>query len=160
MSPAAISDPKWTTVSRRLVKPDVGRDPEWMEFTPLDFLFTDLFSSYLFLYKRGSEGAEIGALDVDGLIRSLSKTLVHFYPLAGRLFKNPEDGSVRLHCNDAGAVWIHKRYDGLLSDVLDEFNFQPDERFSGLADTIPRDQEVYDPSGRPALIVQVILSHR
>ncbi|KAG6557575.1 hypothetical protein Mapa_000851 [Marchantia paleacea] len=154
-TPAPVVDPKWTTLSTRLVKPEVGKDPEWMELTPLDFLFNELFSSYLFLYKPKSEGGEIDALPLDGLIRSLSKTLVYFYPLAGRLIKNAKDDPVRLHCNNVGAVWIHKRYDGVLSEIIDEYNYEADERFSGLADTFPQNQEVYDPSGRPTLIIQV-----
>ncbi|KAG6555818.1 hypothetical protein Mapa_002458 [Marchantia paleacea] len=153
---------KWTTLAIHTVKcaHEVVQDPKWMDLSPLDYAVSGLLTSNVFLYKHKSEACDpesdgARVLPLDGLIRSLSKALVHFYPLAGRLIKSEKDLVVRSCCNDEGAVWIPKRYDGVVSDVIDEDNFQPDEILSGLSEkhlAAPTN----DPSGVPALVVQVL----
>ncbi|KAG6555166.1 hypothetical protein Mapa_003205 [Marchantia paleacea] len=154
-----MHDEKWTTIHTRLVQPEVLRDPEWMQLTPLDHMQAGKLMSFLFLYKPKSEihdrnGADGPVLLVDSLMKSLAKALVHFYPFAGRLIKNEKHDPVRLFCNNEGAVWIHKRFDGVVSDLLDEGNFQPNVQIAGVSNIQPT-APTYGDSGLPALIVQV-----
>ncbi|KAG6557581.1 hypothetical protein Mapa_000857 [Marchantia paleacea] len=130
-----------------------------MDLACIDQLLFGVFSSNLFLYKpnrelstKDSEPADV--LPLERLIRSLEKVLVHFYPLAGRLIKNEAHDLVRVFCNNQGAEWIHKRYDGAASEIIDEDNFQPDERLSGYSHLNLRSPS-YESSGLTALVVQV-----
>ncbi|KAL3675443.1 hypothetical protein R1sor_025391 [Riccia sorocarpa] len=149
---------KWTTVSTRLVKPEVKRQPEWIEWSLLDLYATNLatraFSSFVFLYKPepGAANAE-NILPLDRLIESLSRALKLFYPFAGRLLTD-ESGRTRAFCNSQGAVFIHKRYCGIVSDLIDEDDFQPNDYISGLCDVQP-EVLISEPSGLPTLIIQV-----
>ncbi|KAL2628644.1 hypothetical protein R1flu_013330 [Riccia fluitans] len=147
---------KFATVSTRLVESEVKREAEWMEWSPMDLKWDRFYSSYFFLYKPkpGGGADEENGPPIDRLIESLGKALVHFYPLAGRLVKQKNDESSRLYCNNAGAVFTHKRYAGILSEVIDEDQFQYNENISGLSDFHP-DAPVYDPP-LPTLVIQVI----
>ncbi|XP_008231723.1 PREDICTED: BAHD acyltransferase At5g47980-like [Prunus mume] len=63
------------------------------------------------------------------LIRSLAKTLIHFYPLAGRLSK----GHDMIQCTDAGAVFVTARVKCSLSQIFEH----PDpEMLTGLVPAI------------------------
>ncbi|KAI3853284.1 hypothetical protein MKW92_014517 [Papaver armeniacum] len=57
------------------------------------------------------------------LKRSLSETLVHFYPLAGRMTDN-----IVVDCNDQGIEFIQVKVSGTMCDFL----MKPDEQLSGL----------------------------
>ncbi|RZC90039.1 hypothetical protein C5167_044670 [Papaver somniferum] len=57
------------------------------------------------------------------LKRSLSETLVHFYPLAGRMKDN-----IAVDCNDGGVEFIEVNVSGRMCDFL----MKPDEQLSGL----------------------------
>ncbi|KAI3959367.1 hypothetical protein MKW98_018957 [Papaver atlanticum] len=57
------------------------------------------------------------------LKRSLSETLVHFYPLAGRMKEN-----IVVDCNDQGVEFIEVKVRGTMCDFL----IKPDEQLSGL----------------------------
>ncbi|KAL2629308.1 hypothetical protein R1flu_013994 [Riccia fluitans] len=151
---------KWTTISTRCVEPQVKRQPEWMEWSMLDLYLrkfsTHAFSSFFFLYKP-EPGAAADAetfLPIDRLTESLGRALEHFYPFAGRLIKKENDSDARVFCNNQGAQFTHKHYDGVVSDLIDEDQFQPNELISGLYDVHP-DVDVCSESGMPVLIIQV-----
>ncbi|RZC49543.1 hypothetical protein C5167_017958 [Papaver somniferum] len=57
------------------------------------------------------------------LKRSLSETLVHFYPLAGRMKDN-----IVVDCNDQGVEFFEVKVGGTMCDFL----MKPDEQLSGL----------------------------
>ncbi|KAI3964823.1 hypothetical protein MKW92_013618 [Papaver armeniacum] len=61
--------------------------------------------------------------DISLLKRSLSETLVHFYPLAGRAKDN-----IIVDCNDEGIQFIEAKVSGSMCDFLKK----PDEQLSGL----------------------------
>ncbi|KAL2629306.1 hypothetical protein R1flu_013992 [Riccia fluitans] len=151
---------KWTTLFTRFVGPEVNRQPEWVEWSMLDLVMqtsaTPAFSSFLFLYrpKPGAAADAESVLPIDHLIGSLGRALEHFYPFAGRLIRKENDSGVRLFCNNQGAQFTHKRFDGVVSDLIDEEQFQPNEFISGLCDVQPH-ADVCRESGLPALIIQV-----
>ncbi|KAF9609393.1 hypothetical protein IFM89_015734 [Coptis chinensis] len=85
---------------------------------------------------------------------SLSCTLDHFFPLAGRLATETHDDntiSVFILCNDAGAEFVHATVDLTVADILDPL-YVPHivDDFFRLNDTIN-----FDGQSRPLLSVQV-----
>ncbi|KAL3677856.1 hypothetical protein R1sor_020812 [Riccia sorocarpa] len=145
---------KWTTISTQLVKSEGKRESEWIEWSILDSIWHGLYSSYFLLYKCQPEAEMDNVLPIDRLTGSLGKALEHFYPFAGRLIKPEKDKVARLYCNNAGAPFTHKRFDGVVSDLMDVEQFEPNELISGLSDVHPA-AEVFDASGVPTLIIQV-----
>ncbi|KAL3677857.1 hypothetical protein R1sor_020813 [Riccia sorocarpa] len=65
-----------------------------------------------------------------------------------------KDQVARLYCNNAGAPFTHKRFNGVVSDLMDVEQFEPNELISGLSDVHPA-AEVFDASRVPTLIIQV-----
>ncbi|KAL3686089.1 hypothetical protein R1sor_004111 [Riccia sorocarpa] len=148
---------KWTTVSTGLVKSPCEREPDWIEWSVKDswYLNHGMYSSSFVLYKPVAGAADADSvLPIDHLTGSLSKVLEHFYPFTGRLIKPEKDKVARLFCNNAGALFTHKCFDGIVSDLMDVEQFQPNELISGLYDVHPA-AEVFDASGLPTLIIQV-----
>ncbi|KAL3679009.1 hypothetical protein R1sor_021965 [Riccia sorocarpa] len=146
---------KWTTVSSRLVKSQGEREQHWIEWSVKDSFNHGVYSSSFVLYKPEAGAADADSvLPIDHLTGSLGKVLEHFYPFAGRLIKPEKDKVARLFCNNAGALFTHKRFDGVVSDLMDVEQFQPNELISGLYDVHPA-AEVFDKSGLPTLIIQV-----
>ncbi|KAL3677931.1 hypothetical protein R1sor_020887 [Riccia sorocarpa] len=64
-------------------------------------------------------------LPIDRLTESLGKVLEQFYPLAGRLIKSEKDKVARLFCNNEVAPFTHKRFDGVVSELMDVDQFEP-----------------------------------
>ncbi|KAK6122061.1 hypothetical protein DH2020_044201 [Rehmannia glutinosa] len=87
------------------------------------------------------------------LKRSLSQTLSHFPPLAGRLTTD-SNGYIFISCNDAGIDFIHADGSGIyVGDLLESVNGDLPEAAKGL---FAFDQTVsYEGHYRPILAVQV-----
>uniref|UniRef100_A0A6M2EZ75 Omega-hydroxypalmitate O-feruloyl transferase n=1 Tax=Populus davidiana TaxID=266767 RepID=A0A6M2EZ75_9ROSI len=67
---------------------------------------------YLYLFKK--------SISIDILKYSLSKVLVHYYPLAGRLRASPEvDQKLEVDCNGEGAVFAEAFMDITAEEFLD-----------------------------------------
>lgn len=85
---------------------------------------------------------------------SLSRTLDHFFPLAGRLgteFHEDDTISVFIQCNNAGAEFIHAAADLTVSDVLD-----PPYLPHIVHDFFPLNGQInYDGRFNPLLAIQV-----
>ncbi|MCL7046194.1 hypothetical protein MKW94_018550 [Papaver nudicaule] len=75
--------------------------------------------------------------------KSLSETLVHFYPLAGRVRDN-----IVVDCNDQGVEFIEVKVSGSMSDFLRK----PDEQLSGL---VPSEAVCTNSVREAQVIVQV-----
>lgn len=98
---------------------------------------------YLYLFKRS---ANIGELKV-----SLSRVLVDYYPLAGRLRKSPEnDHKLEVECNGEGAVFAEAFMD-LSAEEFTQIFAKPNRTFRKLL------YKVEAPSflDIPPLVVQV-----
>ena len=78
------------------------------QFTPITYTPLVLF----YPVNNGDSLASI-AEKSQKLKKSLSETLTHFYPLAGRLKENTS-----IDCNDQGAEFIEARINCLLSEML------------------------------------------
>ncbi|KAI3947053.1 hypothetical protein MKW92_039558 [Papaver armeniacum] len=78
----------------------------------------------------------------------LSKVLVTYYPMAGRLKRN-EAGRAEIHCNGEGVIFIEAETDSLIEDLGD---FTPNEQLMPLS---PNPDYSNDISAYPPLLVQV-----
>ena len=82
------------------------------------------------------------------LKEALSKALVHFYPIAGRLKIN-EDGRIEIERNGKGVLFIEAETDAVLDDLGD---FAPTMRLKPLVPTV---DSIEDFSSYVLLLLQV-----
>ncbi|KAI3863904.1 hypothetical protein MKW98_031496 [Papaver atlanticum] len=89
--------------------------------------------------------------DSNVLKDGLSKALVTYYPIAGRLKRNETDkGRAEIECNGEGVIFIEAETDSILDDLRDDF--APTEQLMPL---IPNLDNYNDVSSYPPLLVQV-----
>ncbi|OVA19154.1 Transferase [Macleaya cordata] len=79
----------------------------------------------------------------------LSKALVYFYPVAGRLRRDEIEGIIEVNCTGEGAVFIEAETDSVLDDLGD---FSPTEQLKPL---IPKVDASKDISSFPLFLVQI-----
>ncbi|AES80868.1 putative transferase [Medicago truncatula] len=73
------------------------------------------YQLYLFTNKNHSSSSLISSTNI--LITSLSKTLTHYYPFAGRLsWIKPQNHLLQLHCNNKGVQFLEATCDITLKD--------------------------------------------
>ncbi|KAI3878304.1 hypothetical protein MKX03_021764 [Papaver bracteatum] len=97
-----------------------------IDLNPMDLLFlNDAYMQRGFLFtKQHEEGTNDECINdkISHLTTSLSRTLDHFFPLAGRLgIEKYEDGkmiSVYIDCNFKGAEFVHATTDISVEDIL------------------------------------------
>ena len=110
-------------ISRKTIKPLIPTPQQLRTFrlSLLDQLFPPIYGTSIFFYT--SNPNEKGSITSQVLERScrlqssLSKTLVDFYPLAGRL-----KDAASIECNDQGAYFVEAQ----ISCQLVDFLIQPD----------------------------------
>ncbi|GKA40119.1 chloramphenicol acetyltransferase-like domain-containing protein [Tanacetum coccineum] len=114
----------------------------------LDLMVKNFHTQMLFFYR--SNGAASNFFDVKVMKEALSKVLVPFYPVAGRL-KEDQDGRIEIDCQGQGVLFVEAESDDLLDDFGD---FAP--RFDFLK-LIPVDFVDYSLGigSYPLLLVQV-----
>jgi shikimate O-hydroxycinnamoyltransferase len=82
----------------------------------------------IYLYSPKDVATAADFFDVARLKEAMAKALVAFYPLAGRLSVNDDDGRVEIDCNDEGALFVVARADDLTLDDVKEFKPSPELR--------------------------------
>ncbi|XP_077238155.1 shikimate O-hydroxycinnamoyltransferase-like [Tasmannia lanceolata] len=85
--------------------------------------------------------------DARVLKEALSRALVPFYPMAGRL-KRDEDGRIEIHCNGAGVLFVESDTNAVIDDFGD---FAPTMELKQL---IPSINYTEDISAYPLLVLQ------
>ncbi|KAG6542352.1 hypothetical protein Mapa_016278 [Marchantia paleacea] len=128
--PMDMSSAKVRPSTRTLVAPSVPSREQWLPLSNLDRVVTPTFVSVIFFYRTVLSSGRARCLKdlATSLKQSLSKVLVDFYPLAGRL-EIKEDGEVDLHCNNAGAIFFETSVSATLSELGGP---QPMHMLSGL----------------------------
>ncbi|KAL2654122.1 hypothetical protein R1flu_022250 [Riccia fluitans] len=102
-------------LSKSIVRPETPTEKKWLKLSNLDRVVNPTFSSVIH-YFNDAVTEDRTFIDVVGSLKSsLAKTLVEFYPLAGRLTLR-EDGVVDLLCDDEGAIFIEAVVDAELKD--------------------------------------------
>ncbi|PON86726.1 Transferase [Trema orientale] len=115
------SQTKVEILSRNYIKPLSPTPPNnrILGFSLLDQAIPPMYTTIIFFYSNDNSTGDSSS---QYLQKSLSKTLVHFYPFAGRVRDN-----THIECNDQGAYFIEARIDFPLSDILE----QPDPSLLG-----------------------------
>ncbi|PRQ45238.1 putative salutaridinol 7-O-acetyltransferase [Rosa chinensis] len=109
-----MTHPLVKIISRKMIKPS-SPTPHHQRNLQLSFLDQllppTLYPSIIFFYS--SPTSDPASTVSESLHASLSKSLVLFYPLAGRL-----KTAASVHCNDEGAHFLEARVNCQLSDLL------------------------------------------
>ncbi|CAL8133210.1 unnamed protein product [Prunus armeniaca] len=140
------------TVSIRdssMVKPaeeSTPRGPLWL--SNLDLVFPPLHTPSVYFY-RPSYGHEHNFFHPEGLKQALIKALVPFYPMAGRLKLNDQDGRLEVDFNAEGVLFVVAES---FSTVDDFGDFASYPNFLPL---IPRIDYAAGISSYPILVLQV-----
>ncbi|GMN62087.1 hypothetical protein TIFTF001_031159 [Ficus carica] len=109
-------------ISRKAIKPSSPTSPQSrkLEFSLLDQVIPPIYTAVILFYTSNTNQSNDSSFrsrseKSDHLQKSLSKTLVHFYPLAGRLNNNTS-----IECNDEGAHFVEAEIHCRLSEFLKE----------------------------------------
>ncbi|GMN53165.1 hypothetical protein TIFTF001_022303 [Ficus carica] len=96
-------------ISRKIIKPSspTPKNKRKVKLSLIDQTYTPSYVPMILFYNTPSKGYS------NSLEKSLSKTLVKFYPFAGRL-----NGNVSVDCNDEGAYILEARINCDLLDFL------------------------------------------
>lgn len=113
---------------RTVVKPAVETPRTSIWNSNLDLVVSNMHTPSVYFYRPNSSAtASAGSLDssrffdAEVLKEALSKVLVPFYPLAGRLSRDAS-GRIEIDCNDEGVLFVEAE----TSSVIDDFgDFAP-----------------------------------
>ncbi|PIA45900.1 hypothetical protein AQUCO_01600270v1 [Aquilegia coerulea] len=86
--------------------------------------------------------------DADLLRGALSKVLVPFYPVAGRL-KKDKNGRLEIECNGEGALFVEAYTESNLADLGD---FEPSMELMKLIPSLGKGQDIFS---SPLMLLQV-----
>jgi shikimate O-hydroxycinnamoyltransferase len=115
-------------VESSLVVPSEPTPSEGLSLSPLDLVLPSRgHTPTVYLYSPSDVAAADGFFDVARLKEAMAKTLVAFYPLAGRLGVN-NDGRVEITCTGEGALFVVAHADLSVGDIEDDFRPSPELR--------------------------------
>ncbi|KAL3745921.1 hypothetical protein ACJRO7_014940 [Eucalyptus globulus] len=139
------------TVSYRgtyTIKPETATWTGHLPLSELDQIGIITHVPTIYFYKPPPEWLHPADAIFDTLRGSLSRMLVPFYPLAGRL-RWLEGGRLRLECNAMGVCFIEAESEGELNDLGD---FSPRPEFEQLVPSVDYTKPIHE---LPLLLVQV-----
>jgi shikimate O-hydroxycinnamoyltransferase len=137
-------------ISWELVRPSEAtpHGPFWL--SNLDLGVRSGYSPMIYLFRPLGVGCPADFFSADILRTALSRALVPFYPLAGRLGMAP-DGRLEIDCSGQGAVFAVAQSDAVLEDLE---GFAPSKAMCDMF--VPPYEEVVG-AGTPLLLLQVSL---
>ncbi|CAB4303534.1 unnamed protein product [Prunus armeniaca] len=104
-----------------LVKPAAETPRQSLWNSNVDLVIPSIHTPSVYFYRPNQNGASSNFFDPAVLKLALSKALVPFYPMAGRL-KRDEDGRIEIDCNGEGVLFVEAE----TSSVIDDFgDFAP-----------------------------------
>ncbi|TYI24373.1 hypothetical protein ES332_A06G229600v1 [Gossypium tomentosum] len=135
-----VSVKRWS-----MIRPaqDTPKERQWI--SNLDLVITTYHLPLLFFYKPNGSS---DFFKPQVLQEALSKTLVQFYPMAGRLGRD-ENGRLEILCNAEGVLWIEAETTSAMDD-LDGFT-----PCSKLRKLVPTADYSGDISSYPLIMAQV-----
>uniref|UniRef100_A0A7N0V8I4 Uncharacterized protein n=1 Tax=Kalanchoe fedtschenkoi TaxID=63787 RepID=A0A7N0V8I4_KALFE len=92
-------------------------DPHILAVSNLDLLSGRFPVTYLYFYLPVNIGHVTFESAVTSLKASLSETLTHFYPFAGRIVHNDNTGEPEIFCDNSGALVLEASADVRLREV-------------------------------------------
>lgn len=129
-----------------IVEPAEATPRHNLWISKLDLLHVRLHIGLVHFYRHNGS---TNFFNTDLLKEGLSKTLVPFYPAAGRLRRHKND-QLHIHCNAKGALFLEAESDSTIDDLLLDFS-----QGSKLGQLIPAVDYSTDISSCPLLLVQV-----
>lgn len=114
----------------------------------LDLVVPRFHTPSVYFYRRPSAAAAAGFFDASVMKDALSRALVPFYPMAGRLGRD-EDGRIEILCEGQGVLFVVAETDAVIDDFGD---FAPTMELKKL---IPAVDYTDDISAFPLLVLQV-----
>nr|CAB3483094.1 unnamed protein product [Digitaria exilis] len=96
--------------------------------SPLDLVQAKRGHTPTIGFYRSNDAVAADFFDVARLKHALAKALVAFYPLAGRLGVDNNDGRVEISCNAEGALFVAARCDDFTVDDFVDFKPSPELR--------------------------------
>jgi shikimate O-hydroxycinnamoyltransferase len=117
-------------VESSFVVPSEPTPSEGLWLSPLDLILANRGHTptvYLYSSSSNAVAAADGFFDVARLKEAMAKTLVAFYPLAGRLGVN-NDGRAEITCTGEGALFVVAHADLTVGDIEDDFRPSPELR--------------------------------
>lgn len=134
------------TIKKESMVPPLEPTPERVLWNSnVDLVIPRIHTQSVYFYPR--DGSD-DFFDHDKLVEALGKTLVPFYPMAGRL-KRGDDGRIEINCNGKGVLLVEAEADAVIADFGE---FAPDPRFRQLVPQVDNSQEI---SSYPLLVLQV-----
>ncbi|KAL5546704.1 hypothetical protein UlMin_006391 [Ulmus minor] len=111
---------KLEIISRKIIKPSSSTSHQHriLKLSCLDQIFPPTYGCLVFFYNSNTNDGDNHSSFLErsnSLQKSLSKTLVHFYPFAGRL----KDSST-IECNDEGVYFIEAQINCNLFEILNQ----------------------------------------
>lgn len=147
---------KVTVKESSLVQPSEKTPKQCLWTSNIDQLFRMHMPSVYFYKPITKNGffVDNDFFDSSVLKDGLSKTLVYFYPVAGRLKRDELNGGrFEIDCNGEGVMFYEAETDSVLDDLHD---FIPNEQLKQL---IPKLDNSMDISSYPLLLIQVRSSY-
>lgn len=111
-------------VDSSFVAPSEPTPRKGLWLSPIDLIAPRGHTPTVYFYHSDDGAADY--FDIDRLKASLTKALVAFYPLAGRLDID-NNGRMQINCNGGGALFVVARAD-LKVDDFNEFKPSPELR--------------------------------
>ncbi|XP_062007959.1 shikimate O-hydroxycinnamoyltransferase-like [Rosa rugosa] len=132
----------------RVVKPSEETPRHALWISNLDVVISNTHMGSVYFYRRQTGVLDDNFFEPRVLKDALSKVLVPFYPIAGRLTRN-EDGRLQIDCNAEGVLFVEAESNSVVDDFGD---FAPTLEFRRLIPAVD-----YTPgiSSYPLLVLQV-----
>ncbi|RWR72440.1 spermidine hydroxycinnamoyl transferase [Cinnamomum micranthum f. kanehirae] len=108
------------------IKPAAPTPKHRLWLSDLDLIMPSTHATIIYFYKPNNPNTTTSFFSPDIMKNSLSQTLVHFYPLAGRLHYD-ESGRLEIDCNEAGVIFYEAESDVEIDDFGD-FKITPELR--------------------------------
>ena len=139
-----------TAKNSQMVRPAVPTPQRDVWTSNVDLTVMRRLASTVYYYRPNGSGSST-FFSMDVLKNALSKVLVPFYPIAGRLKKDThEHGRILINCNAEGALLVEAVTDSVINDFGD---FAPSEELTQLVPQV--DYTSQDVSSFPLLLLQV-----
>ncbi|KAJ0972391.1 hypothetical protein J5N97_020350 [Dioscorea zingiberensis] len=105
--------------SKETIRPSSPTSPNLppIQLSSLDHTSPPIYTHILLFYSTTTSTTTI-TNPLGRLKTSLSSTLTHFFPLAGRIQPSNSDGTLHVHCTDNGAEFIEALAEGDLESFL------------------------------------------
>lgn len=113
----------------------------------VDLVVPSFHTPSVYFYRPGPASGT-AFFDADAMITALSRALVAFYPMAGRLARD-YDGRIEINCNGEGVLFVEAEAEAVIDDFGD---FAPTLELRQL---IPAVDYSLDLSSFPVLVLQV-----